>query len=177
MNLATAIKYAAHAHDGQFDKNGHPYIYHPMRVAETLAIAGEPEWLQACGILHDVVEDTSISHQDLEVLGLTRRQSEVLRLVTHARGEPYLDYVYRIGDDRDAATLKLADMRDNLQLWRLQLLTPEQRARAEAKYPPAIQYLEGRVLFDLSHDEVQKLLANTEAPGGPHENSGSSSTT
>lgn len=111
--LAKAISIATEAHEGQFDKAGFPYIAHPFRVMLRLHNEGAPEFLLCAAILHDTVEDTNVTLDDLtEIFG--ERIAEIVDTVSR-RDESYPEFIQRIKDSGDTAAiaLKLADITDN----------------------------------------------------------------
>ena len=84
-----AMKLAYRAHCGQADKSGVPYIYHPIHLAEQMT----DEYSNVVALLHDVVEDTSVTFDDLEREGYPEEVLSALKLLTHDEAVPYLDYV------------------------------------------------------------------------------------
>ena len=86
------------AHEGQKDKVGQPYFLHPLPVM--IAVEGEPAKVVA--ILHDVIEDTAITEDDLRREGFSERVLAALACVTHRKGEPYAEYVVRCKGDEIA---------------------------------------------------------------------------
>lgn len=113
-----------------------PYIEHPEHVAAAV----EGDEAKAVAWLHDVVEDTSYSFSDLEAQGISPSVTDALRLLTHDKAVPYLDYVRAIKQSPLATKVKLADLTHNSDLGRLARVTEEDRARVE-KYRRAIQML------------------------------------
>lgn len=109
--IEKALQIAARAHEGQLDKHGQPYILHPLRVMA--AVEGEEARIVA--ILHDVIEDTSVTVDDLRREGFSEAVLESLDRLTHRQGEPYADYVIRCKDHEIARRVKLADLEDNSQ--------------------------------------------------------------
>jgi (p)ppGpp synthase/HD superfamily hydrolase len=112
--LDRAIQIAAKAHEGQTDKDGAPYILHP------LAVMSRVEGLAAkiVAVLHDVVEDTSVTMNDLRAAGFGSDVLDPLALVTHAKSEPYADYVIRAKANPIARAVKLADLTENSRIER-----------------------------------------------------------
>ena len=108
-SIEKALQIAARAHEGQKDKDGQPYILHPLRVMN--AVEGEPAKIVA--VLHDVIEDTSVTPEDLRREGFDEVVLAALDCVTHRKGEPYADYVVRCKGDRIGRRVKLADLEDN----------------------------------------------------------------
>ena len=134
---AACIAYAAHA--GQKDKAGMPYIFHPYHLAEQMT--GEAEVCAA--LLHDVAEDTDVTLDDL-VKEFPQEIVEALRLLTHAEGEDYFEYVRRLRKNPIARAVKLADLRHNSDLTRLDAGTPQYEKAAErnrSKYAKALRIL------------------------------------
>lgn len=131
---AMKIAYAAHA--GQTDKTGIPYIYHPMHLAEQM----DTEATVCAALLHDVVEDTDMTFADLEQEGFTPEIIGALRLLTHDPAVPYMDYVRTIKQNPVASAVKLADLRHNSDLTRMDTIDEKALQRAE-KYKNAIALL------------------------------------
>ena len=131
-----AMRIAFRAHNGQHDKNGMPYIYHPAHLAEQMT----DEATTCVALLHDVAEDTNITIEQLQAEGVGEQVIAALRLLTHDPCEPYLSYVARIAQDPVARAVKLADLRHNSDLTRLDTVDDEALRRAE-KYAAAIALL------------------------------------
>lgn len=107
--LEKAIRIATTAHSGQRDKDGAPYITHPLRVVA--AVEGDDAKIIA--ILHDVIEDTSVTIDDLRRDGFSESLLNGVECVTHRREDPYTDYVVRCKNHPLARKVKLADLADN----------------------------------------------------------------
>jgi (p)ppGpp synthase/HD superfamily hydrolase len=105
---------AAAAHAGQQDKEGLPYITHPLRVMARVD-AGDA---QIVAVLHDVVEDTDTTLDDLRQAGFSEAILDAVARVTHDKQEPYADYVVRCKHHPLARQVKLADLEDNSQMKR-----------------------------------------------------------
>lgn len=123
MTMATiekAIQIAARAHDGQRDKDGEPYILHPLRVMS--GVEGEPAKVAA--VLHDVIEDTAITLDDLRSEGFGDATLAAVACLTHPKDESYADYVVRCKGNGVARRVKLADLEDNARPSRA-LLRPD----------------------------------------------------
>lgn len=132
-----AMKLCFDAHKNQVDKIGMPYIFHPMCLAEKM----DTEESIIVALLHDVVEDTDYTLDDLREMGFGDAVIEALTLMTHDPAVPYMDYVKAIGKNPLATKVKLADLRHNSDLGRLDLVDQKALSRAE-KYSKAIDYLE-----------------------------------
>ncbi len=132
-----ALKLCFEAHKEQLDKSGMPYVFHPF----TLASAMDDEISVTAALLHDVAEDTDVTLEDMRNMGFNERVIEVLALLTHADEVPYTDYIAKIKTDETAKKVKLADLRHNSDLSRLDEITPEALER-QKKYLKAIEFLE-----------------------------------
>lgn len=132
--IAKAI--AIQAHEGQLDKAGKPYIEHPRTVADAV----EGDTAKAVAWLHDVVEDSSMTFEDLKAEGITLEIINHVRLLTHDKSVPYLEYIAAIKGDPVACEVKLADSRHNSDLSRLNTITDKDRERL-AKYQQALELL------------------------------------
>jgi (p)ppGpp synthase/HD superfamily hydrolase len=113
------------AHAGQSCKDGSPYILHPLRLM--LKMSTDEERMVA--VLHDVVEDTSITLEDLRREGFSAAVLEALRLLTHEKEVPYEEYVARIKPHPLAREVKLADLEDNSDIKRLKGIEEKDFAR------------------------------------------------
>lgn len=136
-NTNKALRLAYEAHAGQFDKSGVPYVFHPLHLAEQM----DDEDSIVAALLHDVVEDTAYSLEDLRAMGFPARALEAVALLTHDPAEPYLSYVARVKENPLARRVKLADLRHNSDLSRIDQVTERDLERVE-KYAAAIRLLE-----------------------------------
>jgi (p)ppGpp synthase/HD superfamily hydrolase len=123
--LEAAIQIAVQAHAGQKDKNGQPYILHPLRVMARVQTDDE----KIVAILHDVVEDTSWTPDQLRKRGFPEHILQALDCVTKRAGEAYEDFVTRSASNPIAIRVKLADLEDNMDLRRLPEITPKDHER------------------------------------------------
>lgn len=126
-------------HYGQKDKTGQPYYHHPWRVAQYFPIDSH-EHLVA--LLHDTVEDTEITIDDLRYLGLPEIVLEAVDAITHIPHEPLREYYARIKCNQLATKVKLADIKDNLRKDRIQKLPRKTQVRLKRKYRKAKKILE-----------------------------------
>lgn len=132
-----AMKLCFRAHKEQTDKSGIPYVFHPIHLAEQMG----DEDTAVVALLHDVVEDTDYTLEDLRAMGFNQNVIEAIRLMTHAEGVPYLDYVAKIKENPIARAVKLADLAHNSDLTRLDTVDEKAMARVQ-KYAQAIRLLE-----------------------------------
>jgi (p)ppGpp synthase/HD superfamily hydrolase len=132
-----AVAIARRAHDGQVDKAGRPYIEHPLRVMA--GVRGEHARMAA--VLHDVIEDTPITPDDLLACGCPPRVVAAVVAMTKTPGEPLAEYLRTVAADPLALAVKRADIADNADPDRLAKLEPAVRDRLRAKYAEATRLL------------------------------------
>ena len=132
-----ALKICFNAHKDQVDKSGLPYVFHPFHLAEQMNSEDEV----CAALLHDVVEDTDITFEDLEKEGFNNKVIDALKLLTHDDDTPYMEYIKKIKLNDIARKVKLADLKHNTDLTRLDL-TYQQIPYKYDTYKEAISYLE-----------------------------------
>lgn len=132
-----ALKICFNAHINQVDKTGLPYVFHPFHLAEQM----DDEDGVCVALLHDVVEDTNITFEDLINEGFNNNVIDALKLLTHADDTPYMEYVMQIKTNSLARKVKLADLKHNSDLSRLDLKVDKIPPKLEL-YKEAIKYLE-----------------------------------
>ena len=135
--LKKAISLAEKAHQGQVDKGGHPYIGHPKRVMGKCETTEE----KIVAMLHDVMEDTDYTADDLRKEGFSEEIVTALHYLTHREGESYMEYIERICENSLAVRVKYADLQDNMDLSRIPDPTEKDLARLE-KYKLAKKRIE-----------------------------------
>ncbi|PYY28311.1 HD domain-containing protein [Paenibacillus illinoisensis] len=135
-NLNVAIKLAAEAHLGQYDKAGDPYILHPLRVMMQL----ETEAERIVGVLHDVLEDTQVDAIELLKQGFSGQVIEALESVTRRKEETYFEFVQRAKQNEVGRKVKLADLKDNMDWNRIKEPTEDDMKRMQ-KYQKAYYIL------------------------------------
>lgn len=136
-----ALCIAYRAHEGQRDKAGIPYIFHPFHLAEQM-----PDELTTCvALLHDVIEDTPLTLDDLAG-DFPPAIINALALLTREPGTSYDDYIRTLCDDPIAATVKRADLLHNSDESRLALcpISDAEKTRLRQKYQKALTLLEGQ---------------------------------
>lgn len=135
-NIDNALRIAVQAHAGQVDRDGHPVILHPIAVG----MMGETDEERVAGFLHDVIEDTEWTSERLLAEGIPDGVLQALRLLTHERGVPYMEYVQAIVDSGNpiALRVKYNDLQHNYA-----------RGRAypdlQAKHGPALQLVRAAI--------------------------------
>jgi (p)ppGpp synthase/HD superfamily hydrolase len=136
--LEDAIALAVEAHRGQREKAGKPYILHVLRVM----FRCETETERIVAVLHDVVEDTGRSFDDLRKMGYSEEVLAALDCVTKRDGEEYQQFVARAASNPVAKRVKIADLEDNMDVRRLIRVEPKDGERL-AKYVIAWRTLKG----------------------------------
>ena len=131
-----ALKICFDSHVNQIDKSGLPYVFHPFHLAEQM----DDENSVCVALLHDVVEDTDMTFADLEREGFNQNIIDALKLLTHDLEVPYMDYVSKIKQNPLARKVKLADLKHNSDLTRLDIVDERIMERVE-KYKKAIELL------------------------------------
>ena len=167
--LSDVIALAEFAHRNQTDKAGMPYIEHPRRVLANVQTQGALPYVQMAAILHDVTEDTAFTPKMLLDLGVPEAAVEIVKLLDRdyskiifasSKGHPsdYDQWKYYTTEDEQrkatdefyyaqiktnpgAVQVKLADIGDNLQPWRLSYLPDATQTRLREKYAKAISLL------------------------------------
>ena len=182
MNLEKAIQIAVDAHTGQIDKGNNPYILHPLRVM--LSLENEEE--KIVGILHDVVEDCDgWTYEKLRSEGFSENILDALRSVSKTDREEvefksaceenklkyYLQFISRAKENKIGKKVKIADLKDNLDISRINDITEQDKSRLK-RYQKALELLEMKytkkqlcmapvILENLIHMRMQvQLLSN-----------------
>lgn len=130
--LSKAIQIAKRAHEGQKDKGGKEYIFHPLRVM----LQFDTEEEQVCAVLHDVIEDSFVTLEDLKKAGIPETILSALDALTKREKEDYENYIERVSKNKLACKIKLADLEDNMYLRDIVSPTEKDYARIE-KYKKA----------------------------------------
>ena len=119
------------------DKGGLPYVIHLLKV-----YSGVSDYIEKiCALLHDVVEDTDVTYDDLKKVGYDEEIIEILKILTKIKGEDYRVYIDRIIDSNNihAMNIKLADLRHNMDISRIINPTPNDYERVSKRYEPAYE--------------------------------------
>lgn len=135
--LWKAFFIAKEAHRGQVDKAGRPYIFHPLAVAKK--VSGRDAQITA--LLHDVVEDSIWTVEQLAEAGFSVSILDALALLTKDPSMEYMEYIRLVGSNPLAKAVKLADLEHNSDLKRLPQITHKDLLRWE-KYQQAMAYLQ-----------------------------------
>ena len=133
-----AMKLCFEAHKDQVDKTDMPYVFHPFHLAEQM----DDEISTICALLHDVVEDSETTLDDLRIKEFPDEVIEVLALLTHDENVPYMDYVREIKKNPVATKVKIADLTHNSDLSRMEESEIDERAlKRNEKYAEALRIL------------------------------------
>jgi (p)ppGpp synthase/HD superfamily hydrolase len=141
--LEKAIAMAAQAHAGQRDKEDHCYILHPLRVMMRV----QDEEAQMVAVLHDALEDTPLTDEQLRQAGFSEAVVSGVQTVTHHKGQSYVDYIVACGKNDVARRVKLADLEDNARLDRtiLRSISLEHDLRRLHRYNLSYKFLTGKL--------------------------------
>ncbi len=143
--IRKAFKTARKQHQGQTDKSGTDYIYHPVRVSQL--VKGGPQEITVA-LLHDVIEDTDMTLDDLRKSGFPKAVISGVEAMTRLPGEPREHYLARVKANPIARAVKLADLEHNSDLTRIPNPSARDIARAES-YLDEIKYLNERYDNDI----------------------------
>lgn len=135
--LDRAIQIAVSAHQGQLDKAGRPYVLHPLRMLFQMRTERE----RITAVLHDVVEDSDRTLEQLRQEGFAEEILAALDCLTQRESEEYTDYIERVRANPLATAVKIADLHDNLDASRLSELQDRDVARLR-KYLRTLALLE-----------------------------------
>lgn len=148
-----ALKVCFDVHKDQVDKSGMPYVFHPFHLAEQMV----DEDTTIVALLHDVVEDSDLNRNDLLNMGFNKEIVEAIRLLTYTGKKPYMEYIKDLSMNPIARTVKLADLKHNSDLTRLDVVSERDLSRYE-KYKMAICFLEGIDNAKEAEEVVSKSL-------------------
>lgn len=130
-NYIKAMLIMLDAHKGQKDKGEHPYFLHPLRVSMTT----KSKRAKVVALLHDVLEDSN-KYEIKDFNFLDEEQEEALLLLTHNDSDEYFEYIKRIKQNKISREVKLADLKDNMNLKRLKKMSNNDEKRL-SKYKMA----------------------------------------
>ena len=131
------MKLCFESHKNQVDKSGMPYIFHPFHLAEQMT----DENTTVVALLHDIAEDTAYTLDDLKNMGFSCAVYDALSYLTRDDTIPYLEYIRNIRNCKIATAVRLADLKHNSYLTRLDRVTEKDLLRIE-KYKEAVKILE-----------------------------------
>lgn len=156
--LVTAIALATEKHGDQLDESGVPVLAHVLRVMSNLNTTDEE--LQCIAVLHDIVEDTDVTLEDLKNLGFSNRVCNAVKLLTHKveldeseqynKFQHYIDYINKMKFNLDALIVKRSDIRDNSDI-RRSVGTTEKYIKRSEKYARAYRLVESFIQEHHAH--------------------------
>ncbi len=132
-----AMIIAYEKHKNQKDKSGIPYIFHPIHVAEQM----DDEKSTIVALLHDVIEDTNTTFDEIENLDFEKEIIDALKYLTHDKSKNYFDYIREVAKNSLATKVKIADLKHNLDTTRLNKMFDKDKKRNE-KYKKCLKYLQ-----------------------------------
>ena len=144
--LEKAARLMFEMHKGQTDKSGQPYFLHPIRVALNCDTPDQ----KIVAFLHDILEDTPMTPDNLKDLGFSAELIEAIQSVTRTEGESYDEFIARCSLNSIGRYVKIRDLKDNLNVTRLQELDPSSADRIN-RYLKALQFLRRSSGADLQH--------------------------
>lgn len=127
--LSNALKLMVDSHHGQYDKGGMPYCCHCLKVMHYTR--SEDREVQMIAVMHDLIEDTDITYQELRDRGFTDRVIEGVRCMTKVKGETAEEYFAKVASNKDSVIVKMADLRHNSDIRRLKGVTEKDIKRIE----------------------------------------------
>ena len=143
MDILRAYKIACQLHAGQTDKAGRPYIEHLTRVMLTVQMDGGDRFQQIAALLHDSIEDEKTTAEELLALGVPSEAVVLVQTLAKRKDQSYEDYLRGLSGSCRVLPVKMADLDDNSDPERLELLPERQRMRLQAKYAQAWHILQG----------------------------------
>ena len=147
-DIEKAIGLALKVHNGQKDKAGAPYILHPLRVMLSM----ETDLEMQTAVLHDAIEDGAVTLEILRSGGFSEEVCSAVVVLTKKSGESYNKYLNRVNQNPISRKVKMADLKDNMNLNRLEKPTQKDRERTE-KYRKALKLLNEEKKFKVYVDE------------------------
>nr|WP_208606794.1 GTP pyrophosphokinase [Paenibacillus polysaccharolyticus] len=137
LDIESAISVALQAHKGQLDKGGQPYILHPLAVMNRVESMEE----KIVAVLHDVIEDSEVTIEELRGLGFSEEILTAIQLLTRSTEDSYEEFIDKTIMNRTARNVKIADIKENMNISRIKNPTEEDYNRLE-KYRKALERLE-----------------------------------
>lgn len=157
MDLEQAIELAALAHRGQVDKRGEPYILHPLRVMQH---SYPDQEAMIVAVLHDTVEDTFVTEEELLARGCPVHLVEAIHLLTRREGDTYKQFIERLAGNPLARKVKIKDLEDNMSKERNPPPVDEKTARRLLKYRRAHAYLYAAMLDEVKGEPLGTTYAS-----------------
>ncbi len=141
--LYKSMEIVSRIFDDKVDKGGLPYQIHLLKVYR-----GVNDYLEkVCALLHDTVEDTDVTYEDLRDVGYPEEVIDILRILTKVKGEDYSHYIDRIvnSENTHAMNIKLSDLTHNMDLKRIINPTINDYERVNKRYVPAYERIKSKL--------------------------------
>lgn len=156
--LQNALEIATMAHKNVIRRNGDPYIFHVLRVANN-SLFVRTKTQKTAAILHDVIEDTPFDAKFLKEKGISEDVLEILNYLTHDKENvSYKEYIDKICTNLDAMLVKLADLTDNLDQGTLPVISDKDRERFVTYEQAKLKIMS---ILALEYPEIFKSIANS----------------
>ncbi|MGQ8874404.1 hypothetical protein [Paenibacillus sp. TSA_86.1] len=153
MNIELAISIALQAHKGQLDKGGQRYILHPLAVMNRIETMEE----KIVAVLHDVIEDTDVTIEELREFGFSEEILHAICLLTRSKEDTYEQFIEKTLMNPIARNVKIADIKENMNISRIKNPTEHDYNRLE-KYRKAIERLEEHMTEPVPFFHVNELM-------------------
>lgn len=141
--LEMAISLAVKHHANQKDKGGNPYIEHPLWVM----VHTTGYKCKIAAVLHDIVEDTDVTIEDLKIYGFDKEIVDAIRLLTKDKNSTYEEYIDSLFENPIAVKVKLKDLEHNMDLSRLLNGITEKDKKRNERYRNTYNYILDRLEF------------------------------
>lgn len=135
MDIQKVLEFAIEKHKGQVDKLGNPYIFHPIGVSLQMQTKEE----KIVALLHDILEDTNTTIEELKELGLSEEIIKALQLLTRDKNITYMEYIEKLSSNELAKSVKIQDLKNNMDMSRG--FSEETIKLKETRYKKAYEYL------------------------------------
>lgn len=135
--LEIAIQIACDSHKGQLDKSGSPYILHPLHIMNSV----DGLDYKIVAVLHDVIEDTLLTYDDLISKGIDKEFVDSILILTKEDLDSYMEYIEKISHNKYATVVKIEDLKHNMDLTRLNRKITNKDLERNKKYMKAYFYL------------------------------------
>ncbi len=146
-----AIKLMFDKHKNQVDKQGIPYVFHPWHVAESML----DEKRTTVALLHDIIEDTDMTLDNLIKMGFPNDVVEAINIMTHKDGEDYSSYIERIATNDIAIDVKIADLTHNMDITRFADVSVDKNSLPKYQiYEKSLEYLKNIKYAKGQNDDV-----------------------
>ncbi len=160
LEITKAIKLCLNAHLHQLDKLGNPYWFHPIWVFRKIRKYNVSKNAKIIALLHDIIEDTDYTYEDLRRKNFDEYVIKGLKLLTKKPGQGYLNYIQNIIDsgEKEIILVKYLDMMHNISYYRIRHLTYKTQQKMIYKYSKGLQIISkgiGDFNFESKHRDLE----------------------